>query len=324
MGSMPLHIDVPSPYSMRAMAVFQRATSDDWHDNQDSISGDEFSIATVPTAPIADGLAEVARLWAKAASSTEHQRFQWRKDVQFTATAPQSTVYTRCYENTINSTDPDESDSLQLSFPILSAIQLQGSGVDGTVIQKGFYLDTENTTLEAIQSLLDPANPPALTWIDDSNMLEKTNSTLLAIATFPMTTDDTSLIYTCSIDSRLTSADLTTFRNEYKLVNSVLPSTWSNGTINSNLPKIMPSAAWARYMNPTLPNDNATAFSKIASIAGMWNATLISASYNFPIIVEGILTTMVANGLARAAYNASMLTTLKGDHPTGNQWDASG
>jgi len=324
MGSMPLHIDIPSPYAIRGMAVFQRSSSEDWNDNQGSIWGDEFSIATAPTAPIADGLAEVARLWARAAAATNHQRFQWRKDVQFTTNAPQSTVYTRCYENTINSTDPGESESLQLSFPILSAIQSRGSGLDGTVVQKGFYLDSDKTSLETIQSLLDPSTPPALTFVDDSDMLNRTNSTLLAVATFPTTTNDTSLIYCCSIDSRLTSGEYATTRNEYKLVSTNLPSNWSNGTVDSPMPKIMPSAAWARYMNPTLLNENATAFSKIVSTAGMWNATLISAPYNFPIIVEGILTTMVANGLARAEYNASMFNALKGGSPNGNQWDASG
>jgi len=324
MGSMPLHIDIPSPFSMRAMTIFQRSSSENWNDNQGSIWGDKFTLATIPTAPIADGLAEVARLWARASAATQHQRFQWRRNVRFTTTAPQSTAYTRCYENTINSTDPAESDTLQLSFPILSAIQLKGDDIDGTVYQNGFQIDNRNTTLETIQSLLDPTLPPALTWIDDSDMLNKTNSTLLAVATFPSTTNETALMYCCSIDTRLTSGDLTTFRNEYKLVTGELPSNWENGTVETNIPKLIPSAAWARCMNPTISGSNATAFSSIASTAGMWNATLISAPYNFPIIVEGILTTMVANGLARAAYNASMLNTLKGGDADGNQWHATG
>ena len=162
------------------MAVFQRSSSEEWNDNQGSISGDEFPMATAPTAPIADGLAEVARLWARAAAATNHQRFQWRKDVQFTTNAPQSTVYTRCYEDMINSKDPGESESFQLSFPILSALQLRGSGQDVTVVLKGFHLDSwiDDTKLETIQSLLDPSTPPALTFIDDSDMLNRTKSTL--------------------------------------------------------------------------------------------------------------------------------------------------
>lgn len=102
MGSMPLHIDIPSPLSLRAMRIFQRSSSDNWTSNLESIWGGHFSLATVPTAPIADGLAEVARLWARAVAATKHDRFQWRENVQNTTNAPQSSVYTRCSETLID------------------------------------------------------------------------------------------------------------------------------------------------------------------------------------------------------------------------------
>jgi hypothetical protein len=51
----------------------------------------------------------------------------------------------------------------------------------------------------------------------------------------------------------------------------------------------------------------------MASTAGMWNSSLASHSYNFPFIVESILSTSVTNGLARATYNRTMLGTLKGN-----------
>lgn len=79
-------------------------------------------------------------------------------------------------------------------------------------------------------------------------------------------------------------------------------------------------------MNPIISEEkNATAFSKTSSIAGMWNTSFTSASDNFPIIVEGILTAMVANGIARASYNTTMISALKGDNDeSDNQWKATG
>ncbi len=321
MGSMPLNIDIPSPFSLRAMQIFQRASSDDWNSDLGSIWGGHFSLATVPTAPVADGLAEVARLWARAVAATSHARFQWREDVQFTTKAPQSSVYARCSEAIV---DINQLDDLQLSFPALDEIQSADENTfDGTVKQIGYRTDSSKETVSTIKSLLAQGLPPALTWIDQGDLLANTNSTLLAIATFPNTTSGTSNVYTCSIDSRLTQTEVTTFRNEYKLVSGV-PPNWANGTVASSWPRIIPTAAWAKYMNPTIMGSNASVFSSITSAAGMWNTSLVAEPYNFAIIVEGILTTMVANGLARSSYNISMINTLKGNNGDGNQWDATG
>lgn len=213
---------------------------------------------------------------------------------------------------------------MQLSFPALADIQFADRNTfDETVEQIGFHNDSNSDTATTIKSLLASGLPPALTWIDEGDMLINTNSTLLAVATFPDATSGTSNVYTCSIDSRLTQTDVITSRNEYKLVSGV-PPNWANGTAASPWPKIMPTAAWARYLNPTIMGSNDSAFSKIASTAGMWNTSLVAAPYNFAIIVEGILTTMVANGLARASYNTSMIGNLKGSVGDSNQWVSTG
>ena len=321
MGSMPVHIDIPSPFSLRSMKIFQRASSDQWKMNLGSIWGGHFSLATIPTAPIADGLAEAARLWARAVAVTKYNRFQWREDVQFVTRAPQTMVYVRCSENIVDITHLED---LRISFPILNAIQFEdGNTFDGTVEQIGFYADNSSDTNTNIKSLFAAGTPPALTWMDQNDLLAKTNSTLLAIATFPDTTAGTSNIYTCSIDSRLTQTEVITSRNEYKLVSGT-PPNWNNGTVASSWPRTVPTAAWAKYMNPTIKGTNSSAFSSITSTAGIWNTSLVAEPYNFAIIVEGILTTMVANGMARSSYNTSMITTLKGDGGDGNQWYATG
>ena len=323
MGSMPEHIYVSSPFSLRAMRLNQRASSDDWNTDLGSIWGGHYSLATVPTAPIADGLAEMARLWSRAVATTNHGRLKWRKDVNFVTKAPQSSVYARCKETIIN---PTQLDHLRLSFPILSAIGFADHNTfDGTVEQFGFQVINDSQTTSKAQSLLAPGLSPSIIWMDDAEALEQTNSTLLAVASFPTTSNGDSSVYTCSIDTRLTNTDVTTTRNEYKLV-SGMPPDWVNGTIYSASPKITISAAWARYLDPLIVADkNDTIFSQIASTAGIWNTSFPAQPYNFNIIIESILTTMLANGLARASYNASMLTRLKGSSsPDSNQWDESG
>ena len=136
-------------------------------------------------------------------------------------------------------------------------------------------------------------------------------------------TNDTTAYHCCSIDSRRTTNELQSTKNDYKSVSEV-PSEWEIGTVNTSLPRITPSAAWARYMNHKVSGENATGFSDISSTAGIWNTSLSSASYYFPVILERILTTMVANGIARASYHTSMITTLKGDNSDNNQWGAIG
>lgn len=79
----------------------------------------------------------------------------------------------------------------------------------------------------------------------------------------------------------------------------------------------MITPAWASLLNPTIPRQNAIVFTKMVSTAGMWNSQLTSASYNFPFIVESVLATMVANGLARTAFNGTIVGTLKG----GDHWN---
>lgn len=242
MGSMSLHVDIPSPFAMRAMAIYQRSTSEDWNDQIGSIWGSKYSLATVPTAPVADGLAEVAKLWARAMAVTRHAGSQFRKDVKFKSKAPQATVYTRCMEKTFDTGNPDGLELLQLRFPVLSAIKFpDGHVIDGTVHQEGYEVNDDPAIHDRVNEVLMPETHPALIRIDDGDMLNKTNSPLLAIATIPDAASDSSNVYCCSIDSRLTKAGIFTTRNEYKLVSDI-PSNWANGTVDTPLPKIMISA----------------------------------------------------------------------------------
>ena len=155
---MPIHIDIPSPFSMRQMAIFQRSTSALYNHSKGNIWESRYTITTVPTAPVADGLAEVSRLWARVMAATDHAHFQWRKDVQFQTNTSQSTVYTRCSENLVDYTT--DINNLQLRFSILSAAELSpGAGIDGTVYQEGYASHDNTTIVDSIEFL---SNFPSL------------------------------------------------------------------------------------------------------------------------------------------------------------------
>ena len=117
--------------------------------------GRSFSLATVPTAHVADGLAVAARLWARPVAATRHARFQWRKDVHFMTKDPQSSVYARCRETILDITELDD---LQLSFPALAGFQFADrNSFDGTVQQVGFHTDSSNNKANMVKSLLAPS-----------------------------------------------------------------------------------------------------------------------------------------------------------------------
>ena len=139
---MPVNMDIPSPYSLRAIRVFQRSSSDDLNTNLGSMWRGHFSLATVPIAPVADGLAEVARLWARAVAAIRHDNFEWREDVLSMPKAPQPSAYARCRETVL---DIIHLNQLQLSFPILAGVQFaDGNTFDGIVQQLGFCAESSS------------------------------------------------------------------------------------------------------------------------------------------------------------------------------------
>jgi hypothetical protein len=305
MGEMPESLLMPSKFSSRTLLVRQQSTFD--HDTS-ALYSNSFALATLPTSAIADGVAEVGRLWAFAVANVARSRRFWtRKDATFTTLAPQALTQADCQELQV---DLANLDNLQFIFPRLSG-QFQNTGF-APDYQLITFEGNNETVVDNVKGLLQAGAPPTLTWIDDATLLSQTNGTLNVIATFPKTNENEAAIYCCTIDSRLTQAEISASRNHPKIVNGE-PDGWIWGTFNPLWPRIKPTAAWARYLNPAILEQNATIFSQMASTAGMWNATVVSPSYNNPFIVSIILSTMTVNGLARLSYDAAILGPLKGN-----------
>lgn len=324
MGDMPEYVLVAGQFSARQLAMRHRSTND----GNNSIWSCALTLATVPSSAISDGVAEMGRLWAYAAAhASRHQHFMFRKDATYKVIAPQPFTQARCYETTFSTTELDEAArgltalQLQLQFPVLSTIQYKPSaevtpGLLGNVTQYD-----NSTVIDTIQKLLMTGSPPTLTWIDSAFLMNASDSTINVVATFPSTSSTDAAIYCCSIDSRVAQTTISGSRHTPKLITGE-PDGWTHfGTFNPKYLRVVTGAAWARYLNPTISaHSSSTIFSKMASTAGMWNSPVLSQSYNFPFIVESIITTMMANGLARMTYNASIIGTLKGEEDPDNQW----
>ena len=313
-GTMPEETFVSSSLSLRQLTTRHRSTLDE---NQ-SVFANGFTMATVASSAVADSITELSRHYLYAAANIKsHEHFKYKKDATFSVSSSQPLTQARCHEAVV---DPFDLSQLQLMFPTLSAIRVIGDASINASDEDWAIAFNNDTTLGTIKSLLVSGDSPTLIWIDDPALLYNSSSTLNAVAAFPNTSSGEAAVYSCSMDSRMAQAPTIGTRNRPKVITGA-PDGWtSNGTFNASWPRIAVKAEWAAYLNPIIPAEqNATVFSKMTVTAGMWNASLVSKSYNFPFIVESILATMLANGLARISYNSSMIGTLKGGD-SGTWW----
>jgi hypothetical protein len=118
LGNMPETIAVPSRFSARRMLLRHRSTGDVAHDGilTSTIWQSAFTTASAPHAVLADGLAEVRRLWAFAAANGDKgQRFHLRKDVTYETIAPQPISQARCVKYLL---DGNTVGSLRFPIPV--------------------------------------------------------------------------------------------------------------------------------------------------------------------------------------------------------------
>jgi hypothetical protein len=313
MGDLPETLTVTSPLASRQMIIRHRSTENHL---SSTIWQNAFSSASVQQSVVADSVAELGRLWAYAAKNAgERQKFMFRKDVQYTTYAPQPVTSTRCEESVFTI---DDFNKLQLRFPIFPAPPSCDGASSGCFSDPtDFFTVSENNTLiETVTQILSTGESPQLSWVATDVVPTLSNSSIHAVATFPSSTTGNGLVYCCTIDSVYAQAELFSTRNMPKIVTGSPSDMLSRGTFMKDAHRIMISEVWAKLLFPRTSlsaSPSATVFTQMASTAGMWNSSLASHSYNFPFIVESILSTSVTNGLARATDNKTMLGTLKGN-----------
>lgn len=287
-------------------------------DKTRSIFSNAFTSASTQQSVVADGVAEVGRLWAyAAANSGGRQKFIYRRDASFTVTAPQPVTQTRC-EETVFGVLRDISD---LTFPILAKPSCNGDNTACHVSPTSHKTTTNSTLIGETQDLLRFGNQPSLLWVEDDDARPE-DSSAIVLAAFPKTNNDDVRLYRCTIDAKMANSTITTTRNLPKVVTGHAPEFKSVGTSNATWSHVALTSPWARLLDPMLVDGdtNMTVFAHTAATAGMWNDTLPADAYNYNFIVESILTLMATNGIARSTYNDSLTGTLKGPYDPTNPW----
>lgn len=177
---MPEILSLQSPLSSRTMVVRRRSTKNKTR----SIFSNAFTSASTQQSVVADGVAEVGRLWAyAAANSGGRQKFIYRRDASFTVTAPQPITQTRC-EETVFGVLRDISD---LTFPILAKPSCNGDNTACHVNPTSHKTTTNSTLIGETQDLLRFGNQPSLLWVEDDDARPE-NSSAIVLAAFPKQT----------------------------------------------------------------------------------------------------------------------------------------
>lgn len=269
---------------------------------------------------VADALIDLSKFRINAAANANIGNFRYRRDVSFATDASQPFVLTRC-ENTIFA----PGDKVVLNFPSFRNVTLTygpgsaaGFGSFASIVD---WVKIEETNVtQPVEDLLTTSDHPALYWIDDDHSLQEAQASGLVVATIPQSKAGPAVYHTCSIDSRFANVTLKASRNAITYVLDAPDGYDNTGTFNPTYRPVKLTAGWAGYLNPVIsaPNQtNQTVFSSLATTAGLWTSSFTTDPVWFPIIVENILATLVADGIGRANYNRTLIGTLTGlDNPS--------
>ena len=238
----------------------------------------------------------------------------YRLDAEFATDTFQPLVSTRC-----RGTSYALGDTIDLQFPIYDNVTLNlgpGTAVKSSAnFNLWLYINDADIT-SAIEQLLIDGNSPSLYWIDDAEYLNGTKSSLNVVAVVPNSISGQAAYYTCSIDSKYAPVTPKAVRRSFTYVLGTSAGWDDFGTFNPTYRPIRLSTQWAEYLNPvvtTLNQTNETVFSTLASTAGLWKSRTPANSDWSPIIIENILSSLVANGIGRASYNMTMIGDIKED-----------
>ena len=303
-GMAPEVVQLNSVNSVRDLTTVTRSAGNDIFTNA-------WTVATIPLTFIADSVVDLAKYWYIAAHNEPSFNLKYRVDVTSSVNALQPIVLARC--NAVSETE--------VAFPILSSLSVVGGGNpdDSNSRLNQNLIDTptglaRNVSTFVQSTLASNLTKPNLYWMDDSYLLGELNATLAVAAVVPANGSLSDLLYCCSIDSRFWNQTTFTYRSAVGFAQS--KASVEVGTIGRNFQKVYPSATWARYLNPSIPNTNSSVFAAMVSTAGLWSSTNLQPEWlsNLEPAMEQIFTTLIANGISRLNYNYSWAGSFTGDY----------
>ena len=300
-GVLPETIRIPSSRSIREMYPLIRSSSQQY--------SQPFTVATTQNSVIADSVAETGRLWSWVVAAAWRSKGQpWRfwshTEAKFTVSAHQPIVHTRCTNHSLAANDSTGNTAKFYDLTAIDAFRKDGD----------FPLDMKLDTINANGG--DTNVGPQLHW--KTVPQPSTNGTALAaIAVIAGTTKTSRMLYVCTVDARIATAEVHGTRNGNKVVASHLKpsSIWMPAGTDATYgggnswPVVSIEPQWANFLNPRVENGNSTVFQTLATAAGLRNANSFpgpDAGY----LIESILATMIVNGLARRHYKHGIIGGL--------------
>lgn len=297
-GYLPDLIQVPGAKAVRRLRAINRA--------RDFQFGHPMTVATVGSSSIADGLVELGRLWAWAASFCRdelRERFWSRQDAVYSVQAQQPIVFARCLGRNVSTGGCGRNAPGCIDVYDLWD-QDHMAGGDFSTISYDYTQD------EQLRSLIQSLNTSTLSEVVWAKV-PQSNGTSTALAAFLSIPQHSSQLFACTLDARIAAGFLySTWSAPLMVTPATLFTTYNN---SNTFPRISIDPSWAAYLNPINPSDNSTAFQNILEAAGLLNPESSMDDNDTTAAVESLFALTVVNGLARRDYGKRFLGTLLGD-----------
>lgn len=214
----------------------------------------EISVATTPSAAIADAISQIGRYWFIANGhqcSKGKARFcYYNNDIFYSISATQPVTYVRCNAQDVNATT--------MQFPRLD----QGNG--------NYPLVDYNSTAIGSQPWSDLStgngSNPSSSWFElpEAHFGRSSIGAVVALARADLI-DKPGQVLACTIDARWSSANATVSFSNGPMMVSGLPNRWFLGgqhELGANglplWPQIKISPEWAKSINPIIAAESST------------------------------------------------------------------
>lgn len=329
-GYLPTEFYMPSAKSSRLMTTVTRSPY--WQYSE------KWTVATVSSSSVADGLSETGRLWVLAASKNLPYKGVWglrrfwsNNDALFRIEAEQPIVQARCLQS--HTSDFSKQSQGPGDLPPLRFYDLSGKRSNGSDFGTVLPSFPNNASIASIQQTANSSAVPQLVW---TNIVEENVDPFLAAILFIPANNSKDTIgaqmYACTLDARNAPVSMEATGNDPSYVSGFPRGTYDTNTGNydfggvetfkfgsletyvygNSWPKISIDYDWAEYLNPTIGTNNTTMIANILRTTGLWNSTQYINPNDSKYAVEAILSTAVVNGLARRDYGKGFAGHLLG------------
>ncbi|KAE8441931.1 hypothetical protein EG329_004139 [Mollisiaceae sp. DMI_Dod_QoI] len=263
----------------------------------------ELTVATAPSAMIADAVSQIERYWfiANTFQCIRHSGFCYYNDIIQSIDAMQPVTYVRCSASNVNAAVRfSRLDQGARNYPLVE--------YNSTVIGSRQWFDSSTAN----------GTTPSLSWVELSEA-DFGRSSIGAVVALPgiNSTQNPDQVLACTVDARWANATTTISFLGGPTIASGLPTDWFVGgqlLLGSNglplWPQIKLAPAWGDSINPIIEQPTTSIFAMLCNSVGRLNNVSRAQS---PInAVESVLAVMITDSLSRTSSMATIMGSLKG------------